>query len=268
VLVGGYALLRRFPRTWWIPAAAGAALLTIALSFLYPLLVEPVFNRFTSLPAGPVRDDLLQLARRDGVRVSDVLVADASRRTTAENAYVSGFGRTRRIVIYDTLLRASPAEIRLVVAHELGHAKRNDVLWATVTGAAGAAAAVCLLFLLLQWKPLLHRADVEDAADPRSVALVLFLVAALTQVSQPAVNLVTRRVEARADVHSLALTGDPGTFVRVERRLALSNVSDLRPSPVLYALFATHPSTTERIALARDWARREGLPAPAPQLGP
>ncbi|WP_449064260.1 M48 family metalloprotease, partial [Planomonospora algeriensis] len=128
------ALARRFAR-WWIPAALGAFTLTVTVSFAYPVLVEPVFNDFAPMAAGPLRDDLLAMAERDGVPVEDVLVADASRRTTALNAYVSGFGATRRIVVYDTLLRAPAGEVELVVAHELGHAAAGDVLYGTLVGA-------------------------------------------------------------------------------------------------------------------------------------
>lgn len=259
--IAGLALLvtvglaRRLPVTWWRWGAAGLAGLVLAGSFAYPLVVEPVFNTFRPLPAGALRTDLLALAERDGVPVRDVLVADASRRTTAVNAYVSGFGSTRRLVVYDTLVRsAPPAEVRLVVAHELGHAERSDVLVGTALGAVGAGAGVCLLAALLGWRPLLARAAAEGPGDPRVVALVLALVAVGTLVTAPAVNLASRRVEARADLHSLQLTGDPATFVAVQRRLAVTNLADLRPSPVLVALFATHPTVPERLALAEAYA--------------
>lgn len=270
LLVGGlvsfYALARTFPQRWWLPVGLAAAGLTLAISFCYPLVVEPVFNKFTPLPAGPLRTSLLELAAADGVRVDRVLVADASRRTTSLNAYVSGFGRTKRIVLYDTLLSsASPAETRLVVAHELGHAKRSDVLHGTLLGAMGAAAGACALFLLLSSAPLPRRAGVASVADPRSVALVLFLLTALGTLTGPVQTLVSRRVEARADVHALDLTGDPATFVVSERRLALRNLSDLDPNPLVYGLFATHPTAPERIALARAWAGRHGVPAPPAQ---
>jgi STE24 endopeptidase len=259
VVVIGYALVRRLPTTWWAWLALITAAGTVTLSYLYPVLIEPIFNRFTPMSSSPLRTELLELAQRDGVGVSDVLVADASRRTTAENAYVSGFGRTRRIVVYDTLLKASPEEVQLVVAHELEHAKQHDVARATAEAAVAGGAAVCVLALVATSATLLRRAGINSIGDPRSLALVLFVVAILSQLAQPAFNVVSRRVEARADVHSLDITGDPATFVRVERRLALSNLSDLDPSPVVYALFATHPSTTERIALARDWAKARGL---------
>ena len=140
------ALARRWPRSWWLPAAALAAAVTVAGSVLYPVLVEPLANDFTPMAAGPQRTALLDLARRDGVAVRDVLVADASRRTTTENAYVSGLGATRRIVVYDTLLRgAPPREVELVVAHELGHAKAHDVRLGTTLGALAAALAAVRL---------------------------------------------------------------------------------------------------------------------------
>ena len=259
VLVGFFALARAFPTRWWLPVGVGAAALTVLLSFVYPVTVEPLFNRFSSLPAGESRTSLLDLARRDGVQVDDVLVADASRRTTSLNAYVSGFGRTRRIVVYDTLLPASADEVRLIVAHDLGHVKRHDVLHSTVKGALGAVTASTVVFLLLTWPPLLRRAGVASAGDPRSLALLLFLFAVLSFLTAPALNLISRRIEARADVHAVDLTRDPATFIASERRLARTNLADLNPHPLVYGLFADHPTPPERIALARSWALQHGV---------
>jgi STE24 endopeptidase len=253
------AVARRARRACWAWGAAGTAALVVAGSFAYPLVVEPVFNRFTPLPAGELRSDLLALAERDGVAVDEVLVADASRRTTALNAYVSGFGSSRRIVVYDTLVEtATPAEVRLVVAHELGHAAERDVLVGTLLGALGAAAAVCALALALTWAPLRRRAGADGMADPRVVPLVLALLAVTSLLVAPASNLVSRRIEVRADVHALDLTRDPATFVDTQKRLAVANLSDLDPHPLAYAFFATHPSVTERLSLAREWERLRG----------
>ncbi len=249
-------LARSAPRTWWAWGALATASLVVAGSFAYPLFIEPVFNQFRPLPPGELRDDLLALAARDGVAVDRVLVADASRRTTAVNAYVSGFGSSRRIVLYDTLLAQAPArEVELIVAHELGHAARRDVLVGTLLGAIAAAAAVLALALVLSCEPLRRRVGATGMGDPRVVPLVLLLVAVAGLTLAPASNLVSRRIEARADVHSLDLTRDPATFVASQRRLALSNLADLKPNPLAYALFATHPGVTERLALAREWER-------------
>lgn len=259
VLLVVVGLARAAPHTWWAWAAGVTAALVVVVSFAYPVVVEPLFNRFTPLPAGELRTDLLELAERDGVPVVDVLVADASRRTTALNAYVSGFGGTRRIVVYDTLLeQADPAEVELVVAHELAHAKKRDVLTGTLLGALGAAAAVVALFLALSWAPLLTRAGASGAGDPRVIPLVLALLAVGGLLVGPATNLVSRKIETRADVASLDLTRDPETFIETQKRLARANVSDLDPNPLAFLLFATHPSTTQRLALAREWERRHG----------
>ncbi|MBN6057070.1 M48 family metalloprotease [Nonomuraea sp. RK-328] len=252
--------LARKVRRWWIPAATGAFALTVALSFVYPVVVEPLFNDFRPMPQGPLRTSLLDMAARDGVPVEDVLVADASRRTTALNAYVSGFGATRRIVVYDTLLRGPGPQVELVVAHELGHAKNGDVLAGTLVGALGAAAGTALLYLAFQFAR--RRTGVASAADPRAVGVLVGLMSLATVLSGPALNLVSRHVEARADVHALDLTKDPATFVAMQKRLATTNISDLSPDAVEYALYASHPSTPERIALARAWARLNGVPAP------
>lgn len=251
--------LARWTRHWWSWGAVATAALVLAGSFAYPLVVEPVFHRFTPLPAGELRTDLLALAARDGVAVEEVLVADASRRTTALNAYVSGFGGSRRIVVHDTLLaRATPGEVELVVAHELGHARERDVLVGTLLGALGAAAAVCALALVLTLSALLRRAGAGGMGDPQVIPLVLALLAVSSLLVAPASNLVSRRVEARADVHALDLTRDPGTFIATQQRLAVANLSDLDPHPLAYAFFASHPGVTERISLAREWERLRG----------
>jgi len=169
VLLGFFGVTRLAPRWWWAFLAAGAAGLTVLMTFVFPVLVEPVFNKFTPMPDSPLRTNLMAMASADGVPVRDVLVADASRRTRAVNAYVSGLGPTRRIVVYDTMLtEATPDEVVSVAAHELGHAKDNDVLTGTLLGALGTAAAVIALYLLGSWGWLLRRAGVDTIGEPRA----------------------------------------------------------------------------------------------------
>ena len=232
----------------------------IVLSYGYPLVIEPIFNKFTPMSVSPLRDELMAMAARDGVPVKQILIADASRRTTALNAYVSGFGATRRIVLYDVLLTsATPSEVKLVVAHELGHAKANDVGRFTIVGALSSALGVLLIALFLQWQPLLRRAGLKTnsnpVSDPRSIALVLALVALMTLLQQPISSFLSRNVEARADVHALDLTGDPFEFVAMQRTLAISNLSDPNRPKILFWIFDNHPTAPQRIAIARSWAR-------------
>ncbi|MEV6630756.1 M48 family metallopeptidase [Actinoplanes sp. NPDC051470] len=257
-LLGFFAVVRLAPRWWWAWGAAGAAILVILLSFVLPVLVEPVFNKFTPMAAGPLRTDLMRLADRDGVPVKDVLVADASRRTRAVNAYVSGFGPTRRIVVYDTMLtEATPAEVVSVTAHELGHAKAQDVLIGTLLGALGTAAAVIGLYLLGFWSALLRTAGVDSIAEPRALGLLVAIAAVAGLVATPAQSFVTRQIEARADDHALELTQDPATFESMQRKLGSVNLAEPDPPAWEQVLFASHPSTVERMAAARAWARGE-----------
>jgi STE24 endopeptidase len=249
-------LARRAPRTWWAWAGAGAAGLVVVGSFLWPVLIEPAFNRFTPMAAGQLRSDLLHVAEENGTPVQDVLVSDASRRTTALNAYVSGFGSTRRIVVYDTVLDRLPDDqTESIVAHELGHVAADDVLTGTLTGALGTGAGVAALGWLLGSARLLRRAGADSPGDPRVVPLLLFLFAVGTLVSTPVQNVVSRHIEARADVHALDLTADPDAFVAMQRDLAVTNLAEPDPPALWQWFFGSHPTTAQRVALAQDWTR-------------
>lgn len=261
-------LIRALPNAWFAPAAAVAFLLVVLVSYGYPMIIEPLYNAFTPMRPGALRTQLLDLASRDGIPVRDVLVADASKRTTTVNAYVSGFGSTRRIVVYDTLLRTTPpAQIRMIVAHELGHAKRDDVLHGTLTGALGAAAGVCLLYLFVTAPGVQRRTRVTHLADAGGVPLLIAAVTFGAFLSTPAQTLVSRQIEARADAHALNLTADPLTFAKMQRDLSVRNLSDPAPDAFDYIMYATHPTGPQRIAMARDWARLHHRLEP-PDLAP
>jgi STE24 endopeptidase len=251
------ALARLLPRGWPVAMGAAAAGLVIVFSFLYPVLVEPVFNRFEPLADRSFAAELQSLAERAGVPVREVLVADASRRTTKENAYVSGFGSTKRLVVYDTLLeRAERDEVKLVVAHELGHRKLRHVELFALVGALGAAGTVALIWLLLRWEPVLRSTRAAGVTDIRLLPFLVFSVVALGVVTQPMTNWLSRRFEEGADRFSLQLTGDEATYIETERRLALRNLSDLAPDPVTYRFLFTHPAPAERISFAFDGPER------------
>lgn len=243
-------LARTGRRHWYAWVGGVAALLVVAGSFLYPVLLEPVFNRFTPLEDGPLRDRVLLLADRQNVAVREVLVADASRRTTTLNAYVSGLGETRRVVLYDTLLEQAPMEeVEVIVAHELAHAKHDDVLVGTLLGAGGAVLGVALLMAALASTRLRRRSGVAGASDPAAVAFILALVALGSLAVSPAVNAVSRAVEARADRESIRASGDAETFVQIQRRLAIASVSDPTPPRLSQLWFGSHPTVLERAGL-------------------
>ncbi len=237
-------LMRRLPRGWWAPAAGVVVAFAVGLTYLQPVVLDPLFNDFRPLPAGALRDDVTALAARAGVDVGEVSVVDASRRTTAANAYVAGLGDTKRVVLYDTLVEDfSPAEVRLVVAHELGHVHHRDVpkglLWVAVVAPAGMFAAARLTARL-------------GGGLPALALSLAVLVPVVTTIS----NRLSRRVEARADQFALELTGEPRSMVGFERRIAITNVSDPEPPALATALLATHPPVIERIGMAEAFSRR------------
>jgi STE24 endopeptidase len=260
VALAFFGVIRALPRYWPAFAAAFGVGMTVLLVYVLPLIYEPLFNRFT--PVEPdVRDRVLAIAERAGVNIGDVLVADASRRTTRQNAYVSGLGATKRVVLYDTLLeRSSPEQVDLVVAHELSHVAHRDVLKGTALGALGAVLAVLLIWRLVEWQALRDWIGVSGPGDPRALPFLAFVLAVTTLLSLPLVNAFSRRMEAAADRSAIELTRDPRTAIEVEVSLARSNLADLEPNAIVYWAFFTHPSTLERIQIALDWqaAHAEG----------
>jgi STE24 endopeptidase len=246
VLVG---CARRWPRAWPAVAAGLLAVLVLLASFVYPVVVEPLFNSFEPLPDGSLRSQILRLADREGVRVDDVLVADASRRTTTLNAYVSGFGGTRRVVVYDNLVESLPEDEALsVVAHELAHARHNDVVTGSLLGAAGAVLGVGLLALLLGTGRLGRR----SMAEPAVVPLVLALLAIGSLLASPVQNTISRQIETRADVDALRAAPNPEAFAAMQRQLALRSLADPTPPAWSQFWFGSHPTTLTRIAIARS----------------
>jgi STE24 endopeptidase len=248
-----FGIVRALPGSWPAVAAAFAVGLTVLLVYVLPVIYEPLFNKFS--PVEPeMRERVLAIAGRAGVKVGDVLVADASRRTTRQNAYVSGLGVTKRVVLYDTLLqRSTPEQIDLVVAHELSHVAHKDVLKGTALGALGAVLAVLLIWRLLEWQALRDWIGVSGAGDPRALPFIVVLLAVSTLLTLPVVNAFSRRIEAAADRSAIEITRDPSTAIQVEVSLARSNLSDLEPNPIIDWVFFTHPSTLERIQIALDW---------------
>ena len=243
------ALMRRFPRRWWAPGSVVVIGFAAAMLYLGPVVLDPIFNRFTVLPAGRTRSDVLALAREAGVDVGQVYEVDASRRTTASNAYVTGLGQTKRVVLYDNLLEDfSRDEVRLVVAHELGHVHYRDVprglLYVAIVAPFGMFAAALLTRRLAPDEP-----RPGPAALPALALSVALLSLGITTIS----NQLSRRVEARADSYSLRLTDAPEPFIGFERGIALRNVADPDPPDWITFLLATHPPTVERIGIAKSF---------------
>jgi STE24 endopeptidase len=250
-----YGLLAWSPDRWWLLSAvilaAGAVLFTLVL----PVWVVPLFYRLTPLQDHGLRARLLALAARAGVPAAEVSVADLSHKGRSANAAVVGLGRTRRILVADTLLDSFPPdEVEVVLAHELAHHARGHVT-------QGLAVQSVLLGMLL-WGAdrilggLARPPAVVDPADPAGVPLLGLILTALGLVATPILAAWSRRVEREADRAALEVTRAPAAFVAAMERLGDLNLAERRPARLKELFCGTHPSLEERIARGRAAARR------------
>ncbi|MEP6953110.1 MAG: M48 family metalloprotease [Solirubrobacteraceae bacterium] len=245
---GAVALIRHRPSDWWLSGSAALLGLAVAGTYLSPVVIDPIFNRFEAMAEGETRGDVLELARRAGVSVGEVYVADASRRTTAVNAYVTGLGRTKRVVLFDTLLDGdfTRDEVRLVVAHELAHVRHRDVPRSLVFMVLVAPAG---LYATAQLTEALAPGERSPAVLP-ALALAAGAVGAVVGTIA---NRLSRAVERRADSFSLEQTGGVEAFIGFEKGIVLRNLADPDPPRLLHTLMSTHPTTLERIGIAKGY---------------
>ena len=250
--------MRGVPGWWWLASGLFFAALLVTFAHLAPVLLLPVFFRFTPLDAPALRERLERLAERAGARVMGVFRWELGAKTSKANAALAGIGRTRRILIADTMLdQYSDDEIEVVLAHELAHHVHRDIwtgiAYETVLTLAGFYAA--------------HRVlDVARAARrpgvarpiPRACRCCCLRRAGVSLVLMPAALALSRSHERRADRFALDLTRNPSAFASAMRRLGAQNLAEERPSRVVQWLFYSHPPLEERLDAAARWRGRAG----------
>jgi STE24 endopeptidase len=249
-----YAVLRRAPRTWWLWGALVTIAMLMFLVAIAPVYIAPVFNKYTALQPGPVRDDILRLAHANGIRTEEVYQVDASRQTTRVSANVSGMFGTDRITLNDNLLRrASPAAIQAVMGHEIGHYVLNHVN--KMLFAFGVLIAIGFGFIAWSFDRLARRYRarwrVEGITDPAGLPLIALLFSVYLYVLTPVTNTIIRTNEYEADVFGLNAARQPDGFA--EAALLLSDYRKMSPGPIEEFIFFDHPSGHTRIFTAMRW---------------
>ena len=246
------ALVRRFPRRWWIPGAVLTTGLAAVFTWIAPVVLSPIFNKFEPLPAGSqARADVLELGREAGVDIGEVYRIDASRRVTSLNAFVDGIGSTKRVVLYDNLLdQAERPELRSVVAHELGHVAHADIRRGLIFVAI--VAPFGLLFARELSLAITRRRGI-DPASPAAVPIYLLALFVAGFVLNIPGNQLSRKIEASADQFALELTDDPEALIDLQLQLAKTNLSDPDPPAWFSDVFGTHPTTVERLGAALSY---------------
>ncbi|HXF06463.1 MAG TPA: M48 family metallopeptidase [Blastocatellia bacterium] len=258
VVLGLYRLFGR--RRWWAWATLVSIPVIVFLIYIAPVVLAPLFNRFTPLPESPLKGELLAFARSEGVPAEDVFVMDASRQSRAVNAYVIGIGPTKRIVLYDTLLeRFTLQEIMFVLAHEIGHYRFHHV-WKFIAAGVLAVLWGCLLVELLG-RRLLRRATarvrVTDLADSASLPLVGFVFLVACGVAFPILNTYSRHLEREADRFAISRIRNPVAAITAFEKLGRLNVSEYEASPLVEIIFYDHPTLARRIRFVREFSGGE-----------
>jgi len=247
---GLYALMQYYPSRWWYIAGVFSALFIIAGTYLYPLIIDPLFYNFEPLQDEAMNSRIIIMAEDVGIQVDEVLVADASRKTTKANAYFTGLGGSKRIVVYDTLLSGfSQHEALAVIAHEIAHWKYAHITKGILLGIGQAFITLFLLSLVLKELSITQAA--ASRADFRAIIIAIIFFTLISFVSMPIQNAISRAFEREADLMAIELTRMKELQVTLHKNLAQANLSNVEPHPLIKAVLYTHPPTLERINLAR-----------------
>ena len=239
-------IIKRFPARWWLCCAAGLSILLAIQIFLSPLLIAPLFNHFTPVQDQKVIAMVEELSYKAEIPVDQILLMDASRRTTKSNAYFAGLGRTKQIVLYDTLLHHHPQdEVKAVIAHEMAHWRQGHIIKGLGLYCAGTLLLCWLLFFVLKD---MSPARAGDPYPTHTWAIILLFFSLIFFISSPLQGHISQTMEKEADRVAVMLTNDIPAAVRLQINITVKNASDVSPPPVIQ-WFSSHPSPLIRIEL-------------------
>ena len=245
-----YALLRWAPNSWWLLATLFYVVFSVGLSAVAPVLIMPLFHKFEPLDNPELVARVTEFAQRAGLQVTGVFRWGLAEKTATANAALAGLGRTRRIILGDTLLTGySTDEILAVLAHELGHQRHHDLSRLLVAGTALASLGFWLLHLVLA--KLAVASGFAGAADIGSFPILVFCLFLFSLVTMPLVNSYSRRREYAADAYAVATQGNATALIGALEKLALQNLDDREPAAWIEFLLHSHPSIARRVAAAR-----------------
>jgi STE24 endopeptidase len=252
----GFWLIGWSPRQWWLWVWGFMALFSLVMMFISPYVIEPLFNKYEAVTKEGLEDDIREMMQLAGLKVGKVLQMDASKRSRHSNAYFTGIGKVKRIVLYDTLIKQmSHREIVAVLAHEIGHWKKGHIwkrlLWAEVMALAGA----WLGFTLLAWPGLPNLLGLPAGISLPAKMVVLGFVASLALFPLgPFFAWRSRCHEREADRYAADLTGRPEDLASALVKMSAENLSNLFPHPLYAGFYYSHPPTVARVQTLRKWA--------------
>ncbi|MDX2051223.1 MAG: M48 family metallopeptidase [Polyangiaceae bacterium] len=255
---GALALVQATPNTWWLWVAALITSVSLVLTFLSPYVIEPLFNKMEPLEVAGLSDGIRSMTERAGVQVGRVLKMDASRRSSHSNAYFTGLGRVKRVVLFDTLLaQMSHPQVLAILAHELGHWKKHHVLIRMLAMQVLLVVAAYLAFRLAPSEALPQLVGLASASFPARMLILMLASSALMFPLTPLLAAWSRRDERQADRFAVELHGHAHDLADALAKLGTENLSNLHPHPFYAAFYYSHPPLVERIGTLRAIARTQ-----------
>ncbi|HXW68300.1 MAG TPA: M48 family metallopeptidase [Dissulfurispiraceae bacterium] len=257
VIFAGLSLIQWSPDFWWFWVWGFLFIFSMLVMYIAPYVIEPLFNKFSPVQDELLKDKIIELTKKAGIHASRILKVDASRRSRHSNAYFTGIGRTKRIVLYDTLLEHMDAnEILSVLAHELGHWKRRHLLKTLAVFEIFSFVGIYISYKIIQSDMLLQVFDIDAGTVFVKLLLLGFVAGFLLFPLRPLANFFLRRHERQADLASYELTGDAGSMESALIKLSKENLSNFYPHPLYVALYYSHPPVSERIRYLRGLASK------------
>lgn len=244
-------IIKAFPQIWWLFVWGFVFMFSIFVTYISPYLIEPLFNKYTPAPE-EIESMIKELMEKVRIRVSRVFVMDASKRSKHSNAYFSGIGRTKRIVLFDTLLGSmKPPEILSIIAHEAGHWKKKHLLKRVVFGQLVALVGIYLAFRVVSTDLLMMVFGYETSSFFASVLLFSFVASIVMFPTTPLISYLSRRQEMEADQFAVSSIGNPEDFCLALIKLSKDNLINLHPHPLFAKFYYSHPPVVERIRKIR-----------------
>ncbi|MBN1522946.1 MAG: M48 family metallopeptidase [Spirochaetales bacterium] len=252
LLLGLFWFMETTGSFWWLFAAGFVVVFQLVVSVLYPTVIAPLFNKFQPLPEGELKEKIQQLLIKLKYRTAGIFIMDGSKRSKHSNAYFTGFGKTKRIVLFDTLVDTlSPEEITAVFAHELGHEKKGHIIKGFLVSIVATIVSFFVLSLLLGWTPLYKAFGFEAVSYPYHalIALVSLFAGSFTFFLKPLGSIFSRRNEYQADCFARdVMDNNPKPLVSALLKLSKDNLGLINPHPLYSFFHYSHPTLRERIA--------------------
>ena len=243
-MTGIYALMVYIPKHWWVISSAVLAIFIIVSTYLYPILIDPLFYKFEKLKDTNFQEQIIDIAEKADIEVKEVLVADASRKTNKANAYFTGIGGSKRIVVFDNLINNFSREETLnVIAHEIGHWYNWHIFKSIIIGIISGTAVLFLLNAVFTYSNMV--------GDFKSILVIILLISLISFLSLPLQNAVSRTFERQADNFTMQATGNPDAQIQLMLKLAESNLSNVSPHWYIKYFLYSHPPIIERIEAAK-----------------